>query len=137
VGFTVTLVLAESTLMPPTYRYNLTVLRPDDGKHIVAGELLVVVIVVPAQDHRALSTVPVLVLVTVMQLSWHTVVALAVIDATGGPTETGVRRLTLSTANDGSVPTPSSLFTQRKPIFTVALLLAEAGNVTPIVSQRP
>src|SRR6185295_3949784 len=33
-----------------------------------------------------------------------------------------------STANEGSVPTPSSLFSHLKPIFTFGLLLALAGN---------
>jgi hypothetical protein len=51
----------------------------------------------------------------------------AVNAATGGPA-TGVESVISSTAKLGSVPTPSTSFTQRKPILTLGLLLAEAGN---------
>jgi hypothetical protein len=48
-----------------------------------------------------------------------------------------VDKVISSTANDGSVPTPSSLLTQRKPILIFGLLLADAGNETEYVVQRP
>ena len=58
----------------------------------------------------------------------QTVLALGVKAETGGETPPGTVSVISSTAKDGSVPTPSSLFTQRKPIFTLALLLHAGGK---------
>ena len=49
----------------------------------------------------------------------------------------GVARVISSMATEGSVPTPSSLFFQRKPIFTLATLLQATGNATEYAVHRP
>lgn len=64
-------------------------------------------------------------------------VALAVNAATGAEAEAEVK-VRSSIATEGSVPTPSSLFVQRKPIFTAGLLFAETGKaVAGKAVQRP
>jgi len=101
---------------------------PAVGKQTDTGFTLGVVIVMPGIDHLMLSMVPVLVLVNVRQLSWQTLVADTVNDATGAAGPGGTLSDTLSIANEGSVPTPSSSFTHLNAIFTVALLLALVGS---------
>ena len=135
-GVILTAVLAESTITPPLYRYIFTVWLPALGKHTLAGLVVAVAMVAPGQLNLKLSTEPVLVLVNVMQLSSQAVVALAVIDASI-TVVAGVRSDTLSTAKDGSVPAPSSLFTHLNPIFTLALLLADDGRLIPVESHLP
>jgi hypothetical protein len=135
-GVMLTAVLAESTFTPPLYRYIFTVWLPEFGKHILAGLVVAVAMVAPGQLNLKLSTVPVLVLVNVMQLSSQAVVALAVIDASM-TVVAGVRSDTLSTAKDGSVPAPSSLFTHLNPIFTLGLLLADEGRLMLVESHLP
>ena len=58
-------------------------------------------------------------------------------DGTGKSAPPGTVSVISSTAKDGSVPTPSSLFTQRKPIFTFGLLLALAGSGTVNAVHNP
>src|SRR5687768_15240672 len=77
------------------------------------------------QDHPV--GVPVLLSVKLMQAPTQMLVLLAVKDATGGaPPVTD--KVISSMAVEGSAPVPSVLFTQRNPIFTLGLLLAEGGR---------
>ncbi len=135
-GVMFTAELAESIFIPPLNRYIFTVWLPAFGKHTLAGLLVAEAMIAPGQLNLKLSTVPVLVLVNVMQLSSQAVVVLAVIDASI-TVVAGVRSDTLSTAKEGSVPTPSSLFTHLNPIFTLALLLADEGKLMPVESHLP
>ena len=67
----------------------------------------------------------------------HIVVAEVVKDAIGGAGDDGTDNVISSTAKEGSVPTLSSLLTHLNPIFTFALLFAEAGNAIEYVVHKP
>ena len=89
---------------------------------------------------RILSMVPVLVLVNVMQLSWHTMAGAGadINDATGIPPDVGVPvKYRLSTAKEGSDPMASSLLVQLKPILIPGLWSALAGSGTVIYCHIP
>ena len=114
---------------------------PAKGKQIFEDVVLVgVPIVAPAglTVHLTLSTMPVVVLVNKMQLSWQDEVAVLVKDATGGGGgAAAVLNETLSIAKEGSVPAPSLSFIHRNPIFTFGLLSALAGSVMFCTAQEP
>ena len=58
-------------------------------------------------------------------------------EITGTGVEVRADNVILSIATEGSVPTPSSLFFQLKPILTLGLLLAEAGNTILAADHVP
>lgn len=74
--------------------------------------------------------------VALMVLDWHTGEG-SVKEMTGTGVEVAAVSVMLSMAIEGSLPTPSSLFTQEKPIFTLGLLLAVAGNTRLAADQVP
>jgi hypothetical protein len=86
------------------------------------------VVAAPGKDHDQPVGLLVLLSVKLMHAPAQTVVLLAVKAATGGNATAGMLNVISSTANEGSVPTPSSLFVQLNPILTFALLSHAAGS---------
>ena len=90
------------------YAVKVTEYAPEAGKQILVDVVLVgLAIVAPAglASQRTLSTVPMLVLVNVMQLSWQAVDDADVKEATGVLTTLdAVESRIWSTANAGSLP---------------------------------
>ena len=69
-------------------------------------------------------------------LVWHTGEG-RVTEITGTGVEVAAVSVISSIATEGSLPTPSSLLIQEKPILTFGLLLADAGKTRLAADQVP